>query len=103
MDITLDISCLNTGELKGFGNRSFGRLGDGLPLAHDWTPVDIADGVRDFEMGALMSSFIKRDGQVLNVGHNSNGGLGNGTKETTGKFVSSTEYQCIQSRGFTLS
>ena len=103
VDIDFGYILLDTGELKGFGNRSFGRLGDGLPLAHDWTPLDIADGVRDFEMGALMSSFIKRDGQVLNVGHNANGGLGNGSKETTGKFVSSAEHQCIQSRGFTLS
>ena len=76
---------LDTGELKGFGNRSFGRIGDGFPLADDWTQVDIADGVRDFEMGAI-SSFILENGQVLNVGSNSNGGLGNGSLENNGKF-----------------
>ena len=42
---------LDSGELKGFGNRSC-RLGDGLPRADD--SVVYSDGVRDFEM-ALMS------------------------------------------------
>lgn len=72
---------LSDGTCKGFGENSFGELGDGSRGTYRYLPVDVV-GVSDcvaVYSGGKHTVFIKRDGTCLSTGLNDVGQLCDGT------------------------
>ena len=73
--------------------RSFG---DFFPLFNYWTEVEFAAGIQDFDLGIHLSSVVDGNGQVSGIGFNHYGQLGDGTTNTTGKWVTLPDTKASQ-------
>lgn len=71
----------NNGTVWATGDNSYGQIGDGTTSTVRTTPVEIPGftGIIDLKAGTHHILFLKSDGTVWAVGHNSSGGLGDGT------------------------
>lgn len=71
----------SNGTVWTTGENSYGQIGDGTISTVRNTPVEIPSftGVIDVEAGTHHLLFLKNDATVWAVGHNSSGGLGDGT------------------------
>lgn len=68
-----------SGILWGFGDNTFGQLGEGRPLYRE-KPYPLMKGVKAVATGYSHTLILKTDGTLLGFGLNQDGQLGDGTK-----------------------